>query len=153
MSQGGILSGLRDVCLGWRLFNTQSVEQNLALGATPLPNRAEEKRLFELFPRLAERRKQLARTLCGGERQMLAIGRALMSGPRLLMLDEPSLGLAPSIVETLYATLRRLHQEGLTLLLAEQSIALALAIADYGYVLQTGRTVLEGPAGDLTRNP
>ncbi len=152
-----VRSGLALAPEGWRLFNTQSVEQNLALGATPLPNRAEEKRLFErvfeLFPRLAERRKQLARTLSGGERQMLAIGRALMSGPRLLMLDEPSLGLAPSIVETLYETLRRLHQEGLTLLLAEQSIALALAISDYGYVLQTGRTVLEGRAGDLAKNP
>jgi branched-chain amino acid transport system ATP-binding protein len=99
-------------------------------------------RVYGLFPRLAERRKQLARTLSGGERQMLAIGRALMSAPKLLMLDEPSLGLAPAIVETLYDTLRRLRTEGLTLLLAEQSIALALAIADHGYVLQRGRTDL-----------
>ena len=142
---------------GWRLFNTQSVEQNLALGATALASRADDKhlfeRVFELFPRLAERRTQLARTLSGGERQMLAIGRALMSAPRLLMLDEPSLGLAPSIVETLYETLKRLHREGLTLLLAEQSIALALAMADYGYVLQTGRTVLQGRADDLAKDP
>jgi branched-chain amino acid transport system ATP-binding protein len=84
---------------------------------------------------------------------MLAIGRALMSAPKLLMLDEPSLGLAPAIVETLYETLRRLRTEGLTLLLAEQSIALALAIADHGYVLQTGRTVLDGRAAELARNP
>jgi branched-chain amino acid transport system ATP-binding protein len=110
-------------------------------------------RVYELFPRLAERRRQLARTLSGGERQMLAIGRALMSAPKLLMLDEPSLGLAPAIVETLYDTLRRLRAEGLTLLLAEQSIALALAVADHGYVLQTGRTVLGGPAAELARNP
>jgi branched-chain amino acid transport system ATP-binding protein len=152
-----VRSGLALAPEGWRLFNMQTVEQNLALGATPLASRAEERRLFErvfeLFPRLGERRRQPARTLSGGERQMLAIGRALMSGPRLLMLDEPSLGLGPSIVEALYGTLRRLHHEGLTLLLAEQSIALALAIADYGYVLQTGRTVLEGRADDLAKDP
>jgi branched-chain amino acid transport system ATP-binding protein len=84
---------------------------------------------------------------------MLALGRALMSEPKLLMLDEPSLGLAPAIVDALYDTLQRLHRDGLTLLLAEQSVPLALAIADYAYVLQTGRTVLEGPAADLARDP
>jgi len=109
-------------------------------------------RVYALFPRLAERRHQLAGTLSGGERQMLALGRALMSEPRLLMLDEPSLGLAPGVVEALYETLDRLHKEGLTLLLAEQSIPLALDIADYAYVLQTGRTVLEGKAVDLEKN-
>jgi len=141
---------------GWRLFVTQSVEQNLRLGATALADKGRMAALFErvyaLFPRLAERRHQLAGTLSGGERQMLAVGRALMSEPRLLMLDEPSLGLAPAVVEALYDTLHYLHTEGLTLLLAEQSIPLALDIADYAYVLQTGRTVLQGPVAELANN-
>ena len=138
---------------GWRLFVNQSVEQNLRLGATALADKSRIpqllERVFDMFPRLAERRRQSASTLSGGERQMLALGRALMSAPKLLMLDEPSLGLAPAVVETLYDTLWRLHQEGLTLLLAEQTVPLALDIADYGYVLQTGRTVLEAAAREL----
>jgi branched-chain amino acid transport system ATP-binding protein len=142
---------------GWRLFVGQTVEQNLRLGATPLSDKRLVPglldRVFAIFPRLAERRRQSAGTLSGGERQMLALGRALMSDPKLLMLDEPSLGLAPAIVEGLYDTLRALHGEGLTLLLAEQSVPLALEIADYAYVLQTGRTVLEGAASDLEHDP
>jgi len=142
---------------GWRLFVSQTVEQNLKLGATALSDRARRlaliERTYEIFPRLAERRHQSAGTLSGGERQMLALGRALMSDPLLLMLDEPSLGLAPAIVESLYDTLYRLHREGLTLLLAEQSIPMALDMADYAYVLQTGRTVLEGPAQTLMHDP
>jgi branched-chain amino acid transport system ATP-binding protein len=141
---------------GWRLFLSQTVEQNLRLGGSALADRSRITALFgrvyALFPRLAERRHQIAGTLSGGERQMLALGRALMSEPKLLMLDEPSLGLAPGVVEALYDTLARLHAEGLTLLLAEQSIPLALDIADYAYVLQTGRTVLEGKAADLERD-
>jgi branched-chain amino acid transport system ATP-binding protein len=141
---------------GWRLFVTQTVEQNLRLGATALADRSRLDALFArvyaLFPRLAERRRQAAGTLSGGERQMLAVGRALMSEPRLLMLDEPSLGLAPAVVDALYDTLGELHRQGLTLLLAEQSIPLALGIADYAYVLQTGRIALEGRAPDLQRN-
>jgi branched-chain amino acid transport system ATP-binding protein len=141
---------------GWRLFVSQTVEQNLRLGATTIaksriPGLME--RVFGLFPRLAERRRQRAGTLSGGERQMLALGRALMSDPKLLMLDEPSLGLAPTVVDQLYDALERLHGEGLTLLLAEQSVPLALEIADYAYVLQTGRTVLEGPAEKLESDP
>jgi branched-chain amino acid transport system ATP-binding protein len=142
---------------GWRLFAGQTVEQNLRLGAVSLKRRKRIpdvlERVFTLFPRLKERRDQQAGTLSGGERQMLALGRALMSEPTLLLLDEPSLGLAPTIVESLYASLRDLHRQGLTLLLAEQSVGLALEVADYAYVLQTGRTVLEGPARELQANP
>lgn len=138
---------------GWRLFVQQSVEQNLRLGATVLADKSRMpellERVYELFPRLAERRRQRAGTLSGGERQMLACGRALMSDPKLLMLDEPSLGLAPAVVETMYETLKRLRQAGLTLLLAEQAVELALEISDHAYVLQTGRTVLDGPATQL----
>jgi branched-chain amino acid transport system ATP-binding protein len=164
--QGEVISGLpaygivsKGLALspeGWRLFVSQTVEQNLRLGATALADRTRIDALFDrvytLFPRLRERRRQLARTLSGGERQMLALGRALMSEPKLLMLDEPSLGLAPAVVEALYETLQRLHEEGLTLLLAEQSIPLALGIADYAYVLQTGRIAIEGNAADLETN-
>jgi branched-chain amino acid transport system ATP-binding protein len=142
---------------GWRLFVGQTVEQNLRLGATALGDRRRLagvlEKVFAIFPRLKERRRQCAGTLSGGERQMLAMGRALMSEPKLLLLDEPSLGLAPAIVEALYETLARLHEEGTTMLIAEQSVALALEIADYGYVLQTGRTVLEGSAQSLADNP
>ena len=142
---------------GWRLFVQQSVESNLRLGATPLADRARIAalldRVYALFPRLAERRRQRAGTMSGGERQMLAVGRALMSDPKLLMLDEPSLGLAPAVVDAMYETLGRLHRDGLTILLAEQSVEMALEVADHAYVLQVGRSVLSGPARDLARDP
>jgi branched-chain amino acid transport system ATP-binding protein len=148
-----VANGLALAPEGWRLFVQQTVEQNLRLGATVLSDKSRVAalldRVFSLFPRLAERRRQCAGTLSGGERQMLATGRALMSDPKLLMLDEPSLGLAPAIVETMYETLNLLRRDGLTLLLAEQAVELALEVADYAYVLQTGRTVLEGPAAQL----
>lgn len=141
---------------GWRLFVQQSVESNLLLGATPLRDKAQIKSLLErvyvIFPKLAERRRQRAGTMSGGERQMLAVGRALMSDPKMLLLDEPSLGLAPAIVETMYETFVRLHKEGLTILLAEQSIELALEVADFAYVLQVGKSVLSGPAKELAGN-
>ena len=142
---------------GWRLFTQQSVENNLLLGATPLADRKRIPRLLErvyaVFPRLAERRAQTAGTMSGGERQMLAVGRALMSEPKLLLLDEPSLGLAPAIVDAMYDAFARLHKDGQTILLAEQSVDLALEAADFAYVLQVGRTVLQGPAAEMAHNP
>jgi len=142
---------------GWRLFVQQSVENNLMLGATPLHDRKRAaillERVYEIFPRLKERRSQRAGTMSGGERQMLAVGRALMSDPRLLMLDEPSLGLAPAVVESMYETFGRLHREGLTILLAEQSIELALEVSDFATVLQVGRSVLSGTAAALATDP
>ena len=135
----------------------QSVENNLLLGATPLRDKARASslldRVYDIFPRLAERRRQRAGTMSGGERQMLAVGRALMSDPRLLMLDEPSLGLAPAVVEKMYETFGRLHRQGLTILLAEQSIELALEVADFATVLQVGRSVLSGTAANLADDP
>ncbi len=141
---------------GWRLFVQQTVESNLLLGATPVVDKRKIphllERVYATFPRLAERRLQRAGTMSGGERQMLAVGRALMSEPRLLLLDEPSLGLAPAVIETMYETFQRLHKEGLTILLAEQSVDLALEFADHAYVLQVGRTVLSGSARELADN-
>ena len=142
---------------GWHLFTQQTVEQNLMLGTTPLTDKKRIpdllERVFTYFPRLKERRRQRSGTLSGGERQMLAVGRAMMSEPRILLLDEPSLGLAPAIVESMYDTLQQLHAAGLTLLIAEQSVQLALDVADYAYVLQTGNTVLEGAADQLDDDP
>ncbi len=142
---------------GWRLFTQQSVENNLLLGATPLGERRRIphllERVYAVFPRLAERRSQRAGTMSGGERQMLAVGRALMSEPKLLLLDEPSLGLAPAVVDTMYDAFAALHRDGQTILLAEQSVDLALDAADHAYVLQVGRTVLQGPAREMAANP
>jgi branched-chain amino acid transport system ATP-binding protein len=139
------------------LFASMSVEDNLVLGSYRLRARkspdAMLARVFELFPRLKERRAQRAGTLSGGERQMLAIGRALMGEPKLILLDEPSLGLAPLIVRDIFSIIAGLRQTGVTLLLVEQNARAALEVADYGYVLETGEIVLLGPASELARDP
>ncbi|MEO5844190.1 MAG: ABC transporter ATP-binding protein, partial [Caldimonas sp.] len=141
------------------LFSTLSVGDNLLLGAyrqVRLGHKDSAKSLdevFMLFPRLRERRAQLAGTLSGGERQMLAVGRALMGKPRLLMLDEPSLGLAPLVVRDIFATIAALRATGVTILLVEQNARAALEVADYGYVLEMGEIALEGPAEDLAKDP
>ncbi|MEY3735004.1 MAG: hypothetical protein RLZZ624_62 [Cyanobacteriota bacterium] len=141
---------------GRRVLASQSVADNLALGAWLRRDQQavaqDLERCYGLFPRLAERRHQLAGALSGGEQQMLAIARSLMARPTLLMLDEPSLGLAPKLVQELMATLAALHAEGLTILLVEQNAAAALAVADRAYVLEAGRLTLEGAAADLRQN-
>jgi branched-chain amino acid transport system ATP-binding protein len=141
------------------LFATMSVEDNLVLGAYRRKRARERNYLdqlepvFTLFPRLKERRKQAAGTLSGGERQMLAVGRALMGKPELLMLDEPSLGLAPLIVKEIFHIISALRQTGVATLLIEQNARAALQISDYGYVLETGELALKGPAVELAQNP
>jgi len=129
-----------------RTLNGVEPEERVARGLVLVHERP-------LFPRLAERRRQLAATMSGGEQQMLAIGRALMARPRLLLLDEPSLGLAPLIVKEIFGILRRLKAEGTTILLVEQNARAALELADRGYVLEAGRVVLQGPAADLREDP
>jgi branched-chain amino acid transport system ATP-binding protein len=136
-----------------KLFKPLAVEDNLLLGAFVVPDEAQKKRqleyVYELFPRLRERRKQAAGSLSGGEQQMVAIGRGLMSHPKMLMLDEPSLGLAPLMVSEVFETVRKLRREGLTVLLVEQNVLEALELADYAYIMQTGRLRHEGPAQEL----
>jgi branched-chain amino acid transport system ATP-binding protein len=149
--------GIGQVAEGRQVFPTMSVIENLEVGAM-LPRaragaRAALDRVFTMFPRLAERRDQLAGTLSGGEQQMLAIGRCLMGAPRLIMFDEPSLGLAPSVVTDVLATIRRLHVEGLTVLLVEQNVAASLRLADRAYVLENGSVALQGRGTDLLDDP
>jgi branched-chain amino acid transport system ATP-binding protein len=137
------------------LFSTMSVEDNLQLGAFRIAKAATAvafERVYTLFPRLKERRKQLAGTLSGGEQQMLAMGRALMGAPRLLMLDEPSLGLAPIIVADIFRTIRELRESGVSVLLVEQNAQAALQIADRAYVMELGEFILNGPAKDIATN-
>jgi branched-chain amino acid transport system ATP-binding protein len=149
--------GIGHVPEGRRLFAPLSVPDNLRLGAYTRTDRNGIKKdmdwVFELFPRLAERRTQTAGTLSGGEQQMLAFGRALMSRPRMLLLDEPSTGLAPLIIEEIFSVVEQLRREGKTILLVEQNARLALKTADRGYVLETGRIVLSGTSEELTRSP
>ena len=147
--------GLALVPEGRRIFLQMTVEENLEMGAFTRPNAAVGggiERVYEQFPRLKERRKQIAGTLAGGEQQMLAMGRALMADPKLLMLDEPSMGLAPILVDQIFEIIQRLHQAGTTILLVEQNAQMALSVADRGYVLETGKIVATGTGQDLLRN-
>jgi len=138
------------------LFTGMTVSENLAMGAYAIRDRKKKAALmdfvFELFPRLKERRFQLAGTLSGGERKMLAIGRSLMSDPSLLLVDEPSLGLAPRVVDTVFEALGVLNKKGVTILLVEQNVTKTLQVVDRGYVLERGRIVIEGSREELSRN-
>ena len=151
-----VRQGVALVPEGRRVFPNLTVYENLVMGAYTRPQaelQASLQRVYGLFPRLAERRGQKAGTLSGGEQQMLAIGRALMSQPRLLCLDEPSLGLAPLLVREVARALDAIHRQGTTILLVEQNARMALAMAEYAYVLETGRIVLEGPGPELLEHP
>ncbi len=149
-------AGIALVPEGRRIFVNLSVEENLLMGGFIRKSEKEVlldlQEVFHIFPRLQERALQKGGTLSGGEQQMLALGRGLMSRPRLLMLDEPSLGLAPKLVEEVFGIIRSIHGKGMTILLIEQNAMGALAMADYGYVLQSGQITLEGKGSDLLRN-
>jgi branched-chain amino acid transport system ATP-binding protein len=153
-----VTTGISQSPEGRMIFANLSVKENLEMGAFPRSNKSEIatdlERVFVLFPRLKERLKQSGGTLSGGEQQMLAIGRALMARPKMLLLDEPSLGIGPILVKAIFATITEINKElGMTILLVEQNAHLALKIADYGYVLETGHIILEGPSGDIAQNP
>ena len=148
--------GLAQVPEGRRVFLQMTVKENLEMGAYTMPAggvQADLEMVYDLFPRLKERYRQVAGTLSGGEQQMLAMGRALMSHPKLLMLDEPSMGLAPILVEQIFEIIRNLHQNGSTILLVEQNAQAALSIADRGYVLETGKIVTTGTGAELLSSP
>jgi len=149
--------GVIQVPEGRRIFPRLTVQENLAMGAYQRRDKdgiqRDLERVFALFPRLKERLHQKGGTLSGGEQQMLAIGRALMSRPRVLLLDEPSMGLAPVLVEQIFEIIREINQQGITILLVEQNARMALSIAHRGYVLETGRIVLSGPGPQLAGDP
>ena len=147
--------GLVMVPEGRRIFTQMTVEENLEMGAYSQPNsgiKASLEEVYELFPRLKERRTQIGGTLSGGEQQMLAMGRALMAKPKLIMLDEPSMGLAPILVDHIFDIIKSLHQNGATILLVEQNAQAALSVADRAYVLETGRIAMSGDAAELLQN-
>lgn len=149
--------GLAQSPEGRRIFPRMTVSENLDLGAYLRRDlegiAADRERVLDLFPRLREREGQRAGTMSGGEQQMLAVARALMASPRLLLLDEPSMGLAPVLVDVIFETIKTIREQGTTVLLVEQNARVALAIADYGYVLESGELKLEGAAGDLAKDP
>jgi branched-chain amino acid transport system ATP-binding protein len=152
-----VYRGISQAPEGRAVFATLTTNENLNMGAYSLGGDKEaieenRRRVFKLFPRLEERKNQIAGTLSGGEQQMLAIGRALMARPKLLMLDEPSLGLAPMLVKAIFQTIREINEQGVTILLVEQNARAALRLADKGYVLETGNIVLEGTAQELMRD-
>ncbi len=151
-----VFKGVAMVPEGRGVFTRMSVHENLEMGAYSRKDNAGIKedfdRVFKLFPRLKERRSQVAGTLSGGEQQMLATGRALMARPRLLLMDEPSMGLAPILVESIFETIQEINQEGTTILLVEQNAQMALTVATRGYVLQTGEIVLKDSARNLQKN-
>jgi branched-chain amino acid transport system ATP-binding protein len=150
-------AGLRQVPEGRQVFSELTVANNLALGAYLVRDRAEilrrQDQVLTRFPRLKERLGQLAGSMSGGEQQMLAFGRALMGAPRVLLMDEPSMGLAPLFVEEIFASIAELRREGVTILLVEQNASAALEVADYAYVLETGRIVLQGDAASVAQDP
>ena len=144
--------GLAQVPEGRRIFLQMSVQENLEMGAYTQPGKnidEDLEKVYQLFPRMQERRRQIAGTLSGGEQQMLAMGRALMSRPKLLMLDEPSMGLAPILVEQVFDIIRQMHEAGTTILLVEQNAQMALSVADRAYVLETGKITLSGTGKEL----
>ena len=148
-------SGLAQVPEGRHVFLHMTVDENLDMGAYTQPAStiaANKEKVFTLFPRLKERRKQLAGTMSGGEQQMLAMGRALMSNASMLMLDEPSMGLSPLLVQEIFDIIRDIHKEGMTILLVEQNAQMALSVADRAYVLETGRIVMDGTGAELLTN-
>lgn len=151
-----VSKGLALVPEGRRVFLQMTVQENLDMGAFSRKGGdigGDMERVFEQFPRLKERRRQIAGTLSGGEQQMLAMGRALMSNPKLLMLDEPSMGLAPILVEQIFDIIKELHKAGTTILLVEQNAQAALSVADRGYVLETGKIVTTGTGAELLASP
>ena len=151
-----VQKGIVQVPEGRRIFGRLSVTENLEMGAYTLNDKqkisSNMEKVFTMFPRLKERRSQLGGTLSGGEQQMLAMGRGLMADPKILLLDEPSMGLAPVLVDSIFDTIQEMHRSGTTILLVEQNARAALAVADRGYVLQTGTIVLSGDAAELRAN-